>query len=376
MRFSTATVLFHLALLVVCGLILRRWWRRAASESALRLGARALGDGGLFLGAAVLWAAVCTLVGPLSGFTTLRFMSQALFAEGVLLAAAIAGVLCVHRRRGLAAAGGVLAVGLLAVYVDAYHLEPKQLQVRTHTLDLAHSPAQGTLRLLHISDIQADRITDREESVVSLARELAPDLILLTGDYIQPRLGASRGQVRTAMQALLRRSPLRAPLGVFAVRGDVDVDWPQVLEGSGASLLSGTTARVALPGGRSLTLLGLTPGMSRGQDVAGLQALLAAAPAEDLRIALGHNPDFVIPVAGANLVDLAVAGHTHGGQVRLPIFGAPYTKSRLPRLFASGLHEYGGIPLHVSAGVGMERGTAPQIRFLCPPEICLLEITY
>jgi predicted MPP superfamily phosphohydrolase len=48
----------------------------------------------------------------------------------------------------------------------------------------------------------------------------------------------------------------------------------------------------------------------------------------------------------------------------------------LPRLYASGLHDYQGMPLHVSAGVGMERGTAPQIRFLCPPEICLLEITY
>ena len=376
MRFWTAAALFHLTLLAVCGSILRRWWKRAASEPALRLGARALGDGGLFLGAAILLAALCTLVDPLSGFTTLRLISQALFAEGVLLAAAITGVLWVHRRRGLAAAGGALVLGLLAVYVDAYHLEPRQLQVRTHAVDLTRSPARGRLRLLHISDIQADRITDHEERVVSRARELAPDLVLLTGDYIQPRLGSSRVQARRDLQALLRHSALRAPLGVFAVRGDVDVDWPQVLEGSGASLLSGTTARVALPEGRWLTLVGLTPGMSRGWDVAGLQALLAGAPAEDLRIALGHSPDFVIPLAGSQLVDLAVAGHTHGGQVTLPFFGAPYTKSRLPRLFASGLHEYGGIPLHVSAGVGMERGTAPQIRFLCPPEICLLEIAY
>jgi len=52
------------------------------------------------------------------------------------------------------------------------------------------------------------------------------------------------------------------------------------------------------------------------------------------------------------------------------------TLSRLPRRFAGGLNDYKGIPLHVSRGVGMERGTAPQIRFLCPPEICLLDVYY
>jgi len=56
--------------------------------------------------------------------------------------------------------------------------------------------------------------------------------------------------------------------------------------------------------------------------------------------------------------------------------GAPITKTRLPRRYASGLHDYAGVPIHVSAGVGMERGAAPQLRFLCPPEISLLEVTY
>ena len=50
---------------------------------------------------------------------------------------------------------------------------------------------------------------------------------------------------------------------------------------------------------------------------------------------------------------------------------------QIPRRYAAGgLHDYEGIPLHVSRGVGMERGSAPQVRFLCPPEICLLEVTY
>lgn len=76
------------------------------------------------------------------------------------------------------------------------------------------------------------------------------------------------------------------------------------------------------------------------------------------------------------MVDLVLAGHTHGGQVVVPFFGPPYTASRLPRRYAGGLNDYRGIPLHVSRGVGMERGFAPQVRFLCPPEICVVDVRF
>jgi predicted MPP superfamily phosphohydrolase len=117
--------------------------------------------------------------------------------------------------------------------------------------------------------------------------------------------------------------------------------------------------------------------MSRGRDTSDLLALAKSAPARDLRIVIGHNPNFVQDLAEASVgVDLALAGHTHGGQVVLPLFGPPITQMSLPRRYASGLHDYRGIPLHVSAGIGMERGTAPQIRFNCPPEISVIEVRY
>jgi len=150
-----------------------------------------------------------------------------------------------------------------------------------------------------------------------------------------------------------------------------------VLAGTGVTALSGTVARVSLPGGRALSIVGLTPPMSRGTDVPDLLSLARSAPAGDLRLVIGHNPNFVQELAEASVpVDLALAGHTHGGQVVLPLFGPPITQMSLPRRYASGLHDYRGIPLHVSAGIGMERGTAPQIRFLCPPEISVIEVRY
>ena len=91
-----------------------------------------------------------------------------------------------------------------------------------------------------------------------------------------------------------------------------------------------------------------------------LLALAARAPRDSLRLVIGHGPDFVLDLADTGLVDLALAGHTHGGQVVLPLLGAPFTKTRIARRYASGLNDYEGIPIHVSPGVGMERGTAPQ----------------
>ena len=73
--------------------------------------------------------------------------------------------------------------------------------------------------------------------------------------------------------------------------------------------------------------------------------------------------------------DLLVTGHTHGGQVRLPLIGPLMTLSRIPRAWAAGLTELpGGGKLLVSRGLGMERGYAPRIRFLCRPELMVIDL--
>jgi hypothetical protein len=72
-------------------------------------------------------------------------------------------------------------------------------------------------------------------------------------------------------------------------------------------------------------------------------------------------------------IDLVIAGHTHGGQISLPLFGPPVTLSEAPRhVAAGGLHELGGRPIYVSRGVGLERGEAPRVRLGARPEISLL----
>jgi len=306
----------------------------------------------------------------------MRLLSQALFGELPLLGLILAGRRLRARRPG----GMALALGvalLLAVYVEAYHREPRDLQVRRHTADLTRGrPATGRVRIVHLSDLQTDRVGAYEERALRQALQERPDLIVMTGDFVQPRLEDTRARAGADLRALLRRLDFDAPLGAFAVQGDVDRDWPELLAGTRVRCLTSEIATVDLPGGRRLSLVGLTLQQSRGAAPSAIRALVERAPAADLRVVIGHRPDFVVALGGLLHVDLALAGHTHGGQVVIPGLGPPVTHSSLPRRYASGLNSYEGIPLHVSTGIGMERRNAPQIRFLCPPEVAVLDLTY
>jgi uncharacterized protein len=373
--FWVSVASFHAALLAMTAVLAWSWREPAPGPRAWL--SRAVRYGGLWSAGALALAGLCSLLGYQSGFMVIRLLAQALFGE--LPALALLSTAWTLRRHGAAAAAIPFSVGLalLAVYVEAYHRGPTDLRLRRHTLDAAGGrPQTGVLRILHLSDLQAPAIGPHEERALRLAAAQPADLVLWTGDYIQPRLARTRERAEVDLRALLAHVPFRAPLGVYAVRGDVDRNWPGPLAGTGITLLGGEAVRLPLPGGRYLSLAGLTPGMSRGHHNAALVQLVKSLPAEDLHIVFGHNPDFSIALADHAPVTLALAGHTHGGQVALPFFGPPYTKSRLPRSLASGLGDYRGQALHVSAGIGMERGPAPQVRFRCPPEICLIDLYY
>lgn len=373
-RFVAGVLVFHAFYAAACVTLARRFLARRPATTRAWLGALATHGSALAL-AALAAAGVGTLIGPPTGFTYFRLLSQGLFGETVLL---LFGLSWIHLRTRLpvrAVLFTAASLGLLAVYVEAYHRGPENLQVRRHPATLPSAgPQVQALRIVHLSDIQTHEIGPYQERVIAAALAQKPDLIVLTGDYIQPLVGGDRARPTADFQALLRRTGFTAPLGAFAVRGDVDPEWPRMFDGTRVTPLTGRLARLPLPDGRFVSLIGLTSGMSRGHERGDMERLVARAPAGDVRIVIGHQPDYVIRLSAATRVDLALAGHTHGGQVALPFFGPPYTSSPLPRKYAGDLHDYRGTLLHVSRGVGMERWTAPPIRFLVPPEICVLDL--
>ncbi len=374
-RFWTSVLVFHGVLLPVTVVLGRRWTREHGRRATVPWLLLLMRDAGVFAAVTTVAAALAALsVG--FDFTLLRLLCQGLFGEGVALALWIAAA---HARRGWwlrAALPGAVVAALVAIYWDAYHVEPQSLVVRHHEIDLGGAPGGHRVRILHLTDIQTARVGPHEEQALRAGLAEKPDLVVLTGDYVQERFDPPRARLAADLRALIGRVGLEAPLGVYAVQGDAEKDCGATLRGTGVTCLNDEAWPLALPDGSRMTLVGLTLDTSRGRSAARLRRIVDGAPSADVTIVFGHRPDFVRALVGDPRVDLVLAGHTHGGQVVLPLVGPPITRSGLPRLYAGGLHDYEGVPLHVSRGVGMERGAAPQIRFGCPPEICVLDVGY
>lgn len=312
----------------------------------------------LVAGAAVGLLATCAaffgaFVLGWDSFARLQVLAWAVFLHAPLVLAASAAL---RKEPALA----LLAAAVAIVGIDAFLVEPRWLEVTTTRLS---SPALvEPLRIALIADLQTDRVGDHERAAMDAVRAANPDLVLFAGDYVHIRDDAA-AYAREARAFTALVSGLTPRLGAYAVEGDVEHgDWTRLFEGTGITALP-TSTTVALDD--SLWLTALTPADSRSPR--------PPVPARDgFHIVLGHAPDFALAAPPA---DLLVAGHIHGGQVRLPFIGPLLTLSKVPRAWAAGLTALpGGGHLYVSRGVGMERRNAPRLRFLCRPELALLEI--
>jgi predicted MPP superfamily phosphohydrolase len=245
-------------------------------------------------------------------------------------------------------------------------VEPYWLKVEQVSVSLPHLPegAEG-LRIVQLSDLHLGPYVslDHVATAIQTAITLQPDLFVLTGDFVS----RSAAYLKPAVD-LLRM--LHAPLGTYAVLGNHD-HWTNphaiqkyLIEGH-VQVLSNRALRLA-DEGRGLWLAGVDDVWERRDD---LHTALADVPAEACVLALVHEPDFVEKSAQAGIT-LQLSGHSHGGQVRLPLIGAlvlPYLGRRYP----IGLQRAGDTWVYTSRGIGV---IYPPIRLNCPPEITLLTL--
>ncbi len=230
-------------------------------------------------------------------------------------------------------------------------------------------PALDGFTIGQLSDLHFGRIITPEHvrRAVDMLMELRPDLIALTGDYVWG--GARAGHVATDALA-----PLQAEHGVYAVLGNHDYwskDAPgisQVLTDLGFVVLTNQSARVQTRG-TDWWMCGVDD-MWAGEP--NLDAALRGVPAEAFHVLLSHAPDFA-DRAAAQGVPLQLSGHSHGGQVRLPLLGAPV----LPlygRKYPMGLQPVAGTSALVYTNVGVGC-ISPPVRLNCRPEVTLLTLT-
>lgn len=340
-----------------------------------------LRGGGLAAGAAantlVGVLAVVALAGIAAGrslFPVVHLAYLGLTVSVPLLAVGIGALAVV--REAPRAVWTVVAVGLLPAPIGIYatHVEPYRLRVDQHVVVLDPERAgDDEITVAVLADLQTNHVGDHERRAVDEVLAADPDVILLPGDLFQGTDAELDDQV-DAMRELLAR--LDAPHGVFFVRGDVDGGGhaDRVLEGTGIEVLDDEVAEVAV-GDRTLRVGGTTLDYA-GAEADAVRTDLQRTPADGaVTVLLNHRPDTVSGLPDGSRVDLTVAGHTHGGQVVVPLVGPLLTFSDVPTDVArGGLHRVDGNPIYVSPGVGLERGPAPQVRFLSRPAVGILTL--
>lgn len=259
-------------------------------------------------------------------------------------------------------AASVATIGLGGIgysFAARQKVEVSRVEVR-----LARLPVEfDGLTIAQMSDIHHGPFTSTDYlgRCVEIVNHLRPDLIALTGDFV---FGSSR-YVEPCAEAL---RPLRARIGVYAVLGNHDYyhsagHIARALRRAGINLLVDGRERLEQRGAK-LWLMGMDD-LWYGQP--DLDRVMRDLPESEAKITLAHNPDFIeVFAARGKQVDFILSGHTHGGQVRLPLLGAPYLPSKYGQRYAMGLNHKGPTQIYTTRGIGT---VGPPVRFACPPEI-------
>lgn len=266
------------------------------------------------------------------------------------------------------AAGAVAGLSAGALAWRALWHEPRHGRIRERELALPRWPqALSGLRLALVSDLHAGAPhvhVRRLERLVAALNARAPDLVLLLGDFVDPDVHLGSSVAPEDVAAALGR--LRAPLGVVAVLGNHD--WHHggeriaaALEAAGIATLENDAREVG-----PLWVAGVADLRMRAPDIRrALQPVPDAAPV----LLLSHDPDLFAQVP--DRVALTVSGHTHGGQVAVPVLRRRFIPSRYGERYARGHVVEDGRHLYVTAGVGT---TGWPVRLLAPPEVVVLRL--
>ena len=276
------------------------------------------------------------------------------------------------RRKFLYASAAVAAASAVAVAGGGTIFEANRPQLVSIEVPLPRLPESWDgFRIAQLSDLHYDDLFSVAplRKAVEIVNRLQPDLVVLTGDFVTSPVEVSH-RVRAAAAEAIEPcaellSQLRAPSGILSVLGNHDLDTSagyiiDVLQSHAIPVLRNRSVSLVRKGKR-LWLAGVDDVLRGTPDLE--RALQGIPPAEPV-VLLAHEPDWADDVARYP-VDLQLSGHSHGGQIRLPLIGAPYLPE-LGRKYPLGLRRIGPLALYTNIGIGTIR---IPMRLNCPPEV-------
>jgi predicted MPP superfamily phosphohydrolase len=239
----------------------------------------------------------------------------------------------------------------------AVFVEPQQLDITSHQVTLG-IPTKH-LRIAHVTDLHTKGLGSVERQLIKTIREQKPDLIVITGDLTTPG-GTPKGYEDVLSQ-------MKAPLGVYFVQGNWEY-WEPEKELAGIFRRQGITdlTNKNLKLNDVIWLAGLDDELAGSPDISVLQEI----PKSKKVISLFHSPALFNSIF--DQVDLAFAGHSHGGQIRLPFLG-PFWTPEGTEGYDAGWFPKGRGRMYVSRGIG---NSILPVRFNCKPEVAFIKVQY
>ena len=278
----------------------------------------------------------------------------------------------ITRRRFLQLSG----LGAAGVLVYSGEYERHRLEITHRTVELTRlSPALDGLRIAQLSDFHYEQYTEAffVRRVIEEVNRLAPDLVVMTGDYVSEgpmphAYGAKSSYPCAEILAGIHCAQRWSVLGNHdaAVGPEIVTD---ALQTHGLPVLA--NAHVPFERNGARLWIGGVKDIGKCHPDLDLAAPRGLQTANEPVILLGHEPDYADEVSKHGGVDLMLAGHSHGGQVRLPFVGALYTPP-LAHKYVEGLfHLENGLQLYVNRGIGT---VELPLRLNCRPELTLLTL--
>lgn len=251
-----------------------------------------------------------------------------------------------------------LAVVGFVCFLYGFFVEPNLIEVKTDNI-YTQKLDKVNLRVVHISDLHCEKRARNEKKMVEIINSLQPDIIVFTGDAINTEKGLNNFKENMGK--------LKASIGKYAVRGNWDLGSQSIFSDAGFKLVDNNSYRL-FKEDEVFYISGENYGFGKkAKDV------VKNIPSDCFSIFLYHTPDLIEDISGEK-VDLYLAGHTHGGQVRLPFYGAMVTLSKYGKKYEMGDYIVNNTYLYVNRGLGMEGGFVPRVRFLAKPEIAVFDI--